>query len=1667
MDSALAQRLVHRWRTGTTEPPAPPESGEPAGLSTIQRGVVVFERLQPGTAVFNLAFAARHAGPLDEARFDTALGTLAARHPALRARITGADVPIRTTAPPAPLRAVWVDLRHLPEADRDAAARAHADRAAAEPFDLDGMLVRVHGYRLADDRRLLLFLAHHLVCDGISMQVLLDEMDAAYRGELAGTMPDAVPAPADPSALDFWRAHLAGVAELDLPADRQLPARLSFTAGSVPFALPDEVVGAAGRLGRDEGATLFMVLLAAYQLSLGEQSGQTDFVVGVPEAGRSGPGQHRLVGLLADMLAIRADLSGRPTFRDLVGRARATCLAAFTHRGVPHEDVVAALGPGRRLDTTLIQAGFVLHGERAGATLAGAVLEPAPISRPGLRHAVEVHLWREHGSLRGVWDYSTQRYEPATAARMAAQFVRLLTRALAEPDRPVDQLDLLADEDRALLAQWGNGPALDGPATTLTALFAARVAENPDAVAVADRWRELTYRRLDERSNQLARLLRGRGAGPGSIVGIRLARTVDLAVAMLGIHKVGAAYLPLDPAYPADRTAYMLDDSGAGIVVTADETAALDVWPADPVAEVNTPDSLAYVLYTSGSTGRPKGVLLTHHNATAMTRWARRRFTAHELSRVLASTSICFDVSVFEFFATLCAGGTVVVVDNALSLLTEQPAVTFLSAVPTAVRALAEARAIPPSVRVVGLGGEAVTGTIVDDLYAIGTIESVINLYGPTEDTTYSTSATLLAREQPPPIGRLLPGGRGYVLDRALRPVPPGAVGELYLAGAGLSRGYAGNSALTAARYLPDPFTSMPGERMYRTGDLARFRADGALLYLGRRDFQIKIRGQRIELGEIETTLQRHPGVREAVVTLHDNRLIGYLSPPDVDLDDVRAHLRNTLPVVMVPSLLIALDALPQTPNGKVDRLALPVPQAPATTGGGTLRGPDEELVAGVWRDVLDVEAVGRDDDFFDLGGDSLLAGQVLSRLRERAGGGLSLRLIFEHSRLADLAAALPPPGDPAPEQPSAVTPRSAGAAPVLSFDQERMWLESISGRNVAYNIHGRQWLDGPLDVAALQLSIGAIVARHESLRTRFPVVDGRPTQQVGDPDPGWRLPILEAASAADAEALADVQARVSFDLAAGPLFACLLVRTGDDSHLLSLTIHHIVSDGWSVALILGELSALYACGGDPDAAGLPPLAVQYRDYAVWQRDTLAGDRLARQVQQWRDRLAGAPEAMLLPQARRRSPAPAGTGGRVRATSQPGDAAALRRLCREHDVTAFMAVLAAWSVVLHRWSGQDDLVIGVPVNTRSGAAGTEPLVGLFVNTVPVRIDAGGDPPWTELLTRVRRAALDSYVGHGETPFHVLVRELGVVRDPSRTPVFQVMLNMIEAADRLWRLPGLTARTPEHPPQPGKVDISLDVLHDDGELTFDLSYHAGRYDAATMRALLGQVQAVLRAGAADPGRPVRAFDLAPAGIAPAAVHLTPARLRASAGPFPPAVRQVFVHHHGDMLAHDVALARRLAPAATVVALFHSRNASGPAGVHIVPETWSARTAPMRVPIGVVGDPAPLLAPGETGALATGEPVRRRFDGEFEYAAPLDDPLETVAALLDLPGVTDAAVAVRDGQGTVAYVTGTALDLGRIRQYLVKNLPEYLVPDRVVPVARFPLTGAGHHDLAELA
>ncbi|MEU9332331.1 amino acid adenylation domain-containing protein [Streptomyces sp. NPDC048290] len=1454
MDLTTGRDLVARWRAARS-------TGGPAALSPAQQGIWLFEGLHPHTPVFNLAFAARHTGPLDQDRLDAAVTALIDRHPALRSTFTaGPDGPLRTvhTGPAAPATR-WTDLR----ADPGAAERL-AEETAAAPFDLGrAPLVRVHGIRVADGEHLIVLVTHHLVCDGGSLRVLLGELEHLYGGTLPVPAADVPAKVADPGHLAYWTERLAGLPVLDLPTDRPRTADAGFAAGSVPVELPGALVAAAERLAKAEGTTLFTVLLAAYQLLLGRHTGQRDFGVGTAEAGRARPGLHGTVGLLANPLVLRTDLSGRPTFRELVRRAKDTSLAALAHRDAPFEEVVAALADGRRMDRDpLFRTHFVFHGEFTAPRLGGAPLRPVALRRPALQHDVELHLWRDGERLWGAWDYHAGLFEAPTAARMSERLGVLLTEALADPDGIAAHLDPHTADDRAFLARWGAGPRPAAGPARLTDLFAAQAARVPDVPAVTDAHRQLTYRELDERSNRLAHLLRADGTGVGDIVGIQLPRTADLAVAMLGVLKAGAAYLPLDPAYPAERLAFMREDSGARTILTALDQEALDRQPVTPVTGTGTrPDSLAYVLYTSGSTGNPKAVMVTHASTVELVRWGLDTYSEPQLSRVLASTSICFDVSVFEFFGPLGAGGTVVVVDDPLALLApDAPDVSMVCTVPTAARELVAGGGLRGTPKVIGLGGEAVPGALVEDLYATGAVEAVYNLYGPSEDSTYSTWARIPRGERTPAIGLPLPHEDARVLDTELRPVPVGAVGELYLSGAGLARGYLNRPALTAARFVADPFA--PGRRMYRTGDLVRYRPDGRLDYLGRQDFQVKVRGQRIEPGEIEAALRRHPGVDDAVATLHGDRLVGYVAAADpgtVDVGALRDGLRRTLTDAMVPSAFVVLDALPRTPNGKVDRRALP---APVRTGsrGGPPRGAAEERVAEVWREVLGVTTVGRDDDFFDLGGHSLLAGQVLTRLRERAGLDGSVRLLFERSVLSELAAALT---DAGPRAVPAAAPRRPGpdgttTAPVTTGQQQLWFLCRMDpAAHRAWLMQGSLRLTGALRPDLLDQALRTVVRRHEALRTTFREVDGE-LRQVVHPEPLDGLRRVRLGAESELADLAETAA-AGLDLDAGPLLTVHLAELGAEEHVLLLTVHHLVADGWSLAVLGDELGRAYTALTEDRAPELPALPLQYADYATWHREALDSGALAPHIAYWREQLDGA-APLELRTDRLRPARPSYRGALVRRRVPADVARRLHALGAEHAASPYTVLLTAFLVLLRRHSEQSDITVGSPVAGR-GHSDVERLIGFFLHTVVVRAEVRDDAGFTELLQQVRRTVLDA-LDHQDAPFEAILAELDLpARGPSRTPLFDVMFNYLNQPGSGFTAPGLRAEQLAAERLPAKYDLEL-YAEDlpDGTVDLLLSYSEDLFDPDTAEAVLGRYVTLLAQVAADPRRPVGALRL---------------------------------------------------------------------------------------------------------------------------------------------------------------------------------------------------------------
>jgi amino acid adenylation domain-containing protein len=1490
---ALAAQVGMAYRdAGMPLAPVPRDGGLP--LSFAQQRLWFLETLRPGTPLYNLPQVWRLRGPLSVPALSLALGEVVRRHEALRTVFTTAEsgepLQVVQPAPEGPFPLEVVDVSGLDEAVAERLLCAEA----ARPFDLAaGPLFRAVLVRLgAEDHRLLLSM-HHIISDGWSMGVLARELSALYRGTSLPPLPIQYPEFAVwqrrwlsgdvlERQLAWWRERLAGApAALDLPTDFPRPALASLRGGLEQAALGGGLDAGLARVARRGHATLFMTVLAAFQVLLQRYTGQDDLLAASPVAGRDREELEGLVGFFVNLVPLRADLAGAPAFDRFLAATRESALSAFAHQDVPFERLVEELAPARDLSRApLVQAMLLLQDEPSPPDLSGIETGFVRVHPGTAKLDLTLSVERTAGGLRAHVEYAADLFEAATARRLLGHFRTLLEGIVADPARPLPDLPLLGKEERAQIAAWNDGMRRDHDSDgVLHELFEEQARRTPDALAViAAGGVRLTYGELERRSDDLAGHLRHLGVGPEVPVGIFLRRSADLVVAMLAVLRSGGLYVPVDPAYPEERIAFLLEDSGCSVILS--EEGLVERLPPSPARTIllregggalsrvsgrggGLPNNLAYLIYTSGSTGRPKAVAIEHRSAVVLARWAREAFTPEELSGVIASTSISFDLSVFEIFVTLAWGGTIFMVDNALAVpgffATEASPVapTLINTVPSAIAELLRTGGLPAAVRTVNLAGEALTRALSDRVYERPETGRLYNLYGPSEDTTYSTWA-LIGRsdERTPAIGRPVHDSRAYVLDPWLQPLPVGVPGELFLAGAGLARGYLGRPELTAERFIPDPFSSTPGGRMYRTGDRVRLRPDRELEYLGRLDYQVKIRGFRIELGEVEAVLARHPSVSQTAVLAGDareNRLVAWtaLCEP-VSREALRGWLAERLPEYMVPGQWAFLDALPLTPNGKIDRKAL-ARLAPPAEEAGTVeapRNPVEEMLAGLFAEVLG-RPVGIRDEFFHLGGHSLLAVQLASRVRSAFGVDPGVRGVFERPTVAGLAeriADLSHAGRPA------LTPlvrigRERGAP--LSFAQERLWfLDRFDKGSNAYNLPLTFRIEGPLRVESLAAALGELVRRHESLRTVFREgPEGQPLQ-ITRP---FTLPVLPVVDlpVLEADRWEAGLASLPFDLETGPLFRAVLLRTGREEHRLLLSLHHVVSDGWSVGVLVRELSAAY--GGRP----LPDLPVQYADYAVWQRRWLSGEALELELAWWRERLAGIPQALDLPVDRARPPVQSYRGD-VRRTALPM-AAPLAELARRSGATFFMAALAAFDAFLHRVTAEDDLVVGTPVANRDRFE-IEGLVGFFVNTLVLRVSLAGDPSFQELLARVRSASLAAYA-HQDLPFEKLVAELSPERNLSQHPIFQVSLSAQGMPQPELDLgPGLTARVAEVRTPTSKFDLSFHLGRSGDGLSAAVEYASDLFDGATVDRFLGHFRTLLAGAVERPGARISELPL---------------------------------------------------------------------------------------------------------------------------------------------------------------------------------------------------------------
>ncbi len=1493
---------------------APLRALSPAGdepLSAGQRGLWFLHRLDPQAGAYNIVVAAR-TRDLDPAAFARALAALVDRHDSLRTVFPLAgDEPVRrilVSLPP--------DVRVEDGTSRDERPlRRRLAEEAWRPFDLgEGPLLRSRVFALAGGEAVVLLAVHHIVADFASLAVIARELSALYRQERGG--PGAALAPpglrygdyvrwqeellAGPRGerlWSYWRQRLDGVRDLDLPADRPRPPVQTYRGAARTISLSSSLLEGLRTAG---SATLFTSLHAVFQAQLARYSGQEDFAVGSPAAGRPLPELAGLVGYFVNVIALRTDLRGEPRFADLLARTQRAVLAGLEHGDLPFPLLAERLRPARDpARSPVFQALFVLQQGRpqdppglapfalgqegARIELGGLELESVRLEERRSQLDLALHVAEDgRGGLHISLELNSDLFDGATAERMLGHFRSLLAAAAAAPDASIWSLPLLAPaERRQVLEEWNATARADPRGLLLHQLFEMQAARTPDAAAVVAGGVRLTYGELNRRANQLAHHLRRQGVGAEDRVGICLRRSERLVVSLLGVLKAGGAYVPLDPAYPRQRLELILEDSQARWILGEEETAAglgagsrgrwlrLDA-AAERIAGERTADpepvadaaNLAYLIYTSGSTGRPKAVAVEHRSPVVLIQWARETFPPEDFAGVLASTSIGFDLSVFEIFVPLSCGGRVILAENVLELarLPAAGEVTLVNTVPSAMAEVLRGGWLPPSVRTVNLAGEPIPPVLVEAVRALVPAPRLYNLYGPSEDTTYSTFAPL-ADGAEAPIGRPLAGTRAYVLDARGEPLPAGVPGELHLAGEGLARCYLGRPELTAEKLVPDPFAVEPGARLYRTGDLARWRRDGVLDFLGRADHQVKVRGFRIELGEIEAALGRHPRVREAVVVAREDgeagkRLVAYVAPADVAAAELRAFLREILPAPMVPSVFVGLDALPLSPHGKLDRRALPDPGRAAAGAVPAMdrRAPVEELVAGVAAELLGVDSVGPHDDFFIIGGHSLLAVRLLARVSRLFGVDLPLATVFTHPTAAGLAERIEAAsgvGVPA-APPVRPLPRRLGEALPASHAQRQLWfLDRLEPGSAVYHLPGAVRLSGLLDTSALDRALAEIVRRHEALRTVLRAVDGEPVQVV-QPPPAAVLPLIDLSAVpeplrgAEVERLARQAAIAPFDLRRGPLFRVLAVRRDAADHELLLTLHHVVADGWSLEVLLSELNVLYGAFAAGLPSPLPELPIQYADWAVWQRERLQGTLLETQLGWWRRQLAGAP-TLDLPADRKRQAGPSSRGGTRQAALPAGTAEKIGRLARREGATAFMVLLAALQAQLARYTAADLVPVGSPVANRGRAE--EGLIGFFVNMLVFQTPVGGDPAFQELLARAREVCLGAYA-HPDVPFDRLVEELRPERLRARNPLFQAAFQLDEPLS-VRRLGEVAAAVRRLETGTAKFDLLLSVVREPRSFAAVLEYDADLYDPSTADRLLGHWRTLVEGIADDP------------------------------------------------------------------------------------------------------------------------------------------------------------------------------------------------------------------------
>ncbi|WP_394437524.1 amino acid adenylation domain-containing protein [Streptomyces sp. SGAir0957] len=1470
-------------------------------LSRAQSRLWFLDQVEGG-ATYTIPIALRMRGAVDTDALRGALHDLTHRHEVLRTVFPLVDeVPVQRVLDHVDV--AW-SVADVPEDDLDARIRL----LASHPFDLSRQPpLRGHLLSVAPDDHVLLIVVHHIAGDGWSSAPLLRDLGAAYRARTGGgpaNWPDlpvqyadyalwertALGAPDDPGSVlagqdAYWRSALAGLpAQATVPTDRPRPAVRGTHGDAVPFVLDAAAHEKLRHLARATGTTMFMVLHAAVVAVLGRLGAGTDIPLGTPVAGRTDEALDHLVGFFVNTLVLRTDTSDNPTFRDLLTRVRDTDLTAYDHQDLPFDHLVHALNPDRTLSHhPLFQIMLVLQNTPpASPDLPGVRTEHRVVDLDVAKFDLTFDLAETPDGVTGTVKYATELYDRTTAERIS----RLLSRALAvfadHPDATVERAALLTTaEQKELLAAGEGGTGAARSPRTLHHVVAEQALRAPDATALITGAHRMTYGELDARANQLAHHLIDAGVRPGELTGILLERDRPLVVAVLAVLKAGAAYAMLDPRLPRARLEALIAEGDIAHVLTGaalplpggvrvDDDAVAHRPRTAPGVTVR-PGDVACAMFTSGSTGRPKGVL-TPHEALWRTLTGQTYAAFGPDETWLQCSPVSWDAFALELFGPLLHGGACVLHPGHLTdparvaELVVRHRVTTVHFSASLLNHLVDEHAhLFDEVRQVMTGGEPASPPHVAKLLARQPGLRIVNGYSPVENTVFTLTHTITPDDTAGgvPVGRPLRDKSVYVLDRFLAPVPVGVPGEIYMSGPGLAQGYLHRTGLTAERFVACPFE--PGRRMYRTGDLGRWRPDGAVEYLGRTDDQVKIRGFRIEPAEVGAALGSHPAVRQSAVVVRedppgDKTLVAYVVPAGrLSTAELRNHAAEHLPEHLRPGAYVMLDALPLTGNGKLDRAALPAPTLDASSAQAP-RTPREEILRGLFAQVLDLPDVGGDDDFFAIGGHSLLAAKLVNRIRAALGCELSIQDLFSRrtpSALDDVLDA------GAPVRP-ALEPGERPARVPLSPAQSRLWfLDRTEGGTDTYNVQFAVEVTGAVDADALGAAVTDTAVRQEALRTVYPAHEGTPYQHVL---PAAELTGVFAAhpvARADLTSVVAAEARHRFDLAEEPPLRVRLLSTGAHEHLLLVTLHHIAGDGWSLRPLLDDIGAAYAARLTGAPPRWEPLPVQYADYTRWQRTVLGsgddpGSVLSTQLAYWRERLAGLPQEVTLPPDRPRPARPSHRGACLPVRVPTEVYSGVTGLARELGATPFMVVQAAFAALLGRLGAGTDIPLGTPVAGRTDEA-LDHLVGFFVNTLVLRTDTSDNPTFRDLLTRVRDTDLTAY-DHQDLPFDHLVHALNPDRTLSHHPLFQIMLVLQNNAAASADLTGTRCVPVPVPHEVAKFDLTLSLHESEGALAGYLEYATDLFDRGTAERTVERFERLLAASVARPDEPIGSYEL---------------------------------------------------------------------------------------------------------------------------------------------------------------------------------------------------------------